>query len=105
MATKRTTPRRSAAEWRQLIEAQAASGLSRRAFCERHGLAVSTFGYWKRKLRQAGPALEAEGQGQASAPGWLEVTGLLEAAASPATGRWQIELDLGHGLCLRLRQG
>ncbi len=38
---------------------QAASGLSRKAFCEGSGIALSTFAYWKRKLRtkrDGGPA-------------------------------------------------
>ena len=41
--------RRSADEWRQLIEQQASSGLSGLAFCQQHGLLVKTF-YRQRKL-------------------------------------------------------
>ena len=42
---------RAAADWATLIEGQAASGLAQRDFCKNEGLAVSTFAYWKRKLR------------------------------------------------------
>ena len=41
--------RRSADEWRQLIEQQAGSGLSGLAFCQQHGLQAKTF-YRQRKL-------------------------------------------------------
>jgi putative transposase len=41
--------RRSADEWRQLIEQQADSGLSGLAFCRQHGLLAKTF-YHQRKL-------------------------------------------------------
>ena len=41
--------RRSADEWRQLIEQQASSGLSGLAFCQQHGLLAKTF-YRQRKL-------------------------------------------------------
>lgn len=51
-------PRRSPAQWQGLIERQAASGLSQAAFCAREGAAVSSFQYWKHRLRQA-PAARA----------------------------------------------
>jgi putative transposase len=41
--------RRSADEWRQLIEQQASSDLSGLAFCQQHGLLAKTF-YRQRKL-------------------------------------------------------
>lgn len=41
--------RRSADEWRNLIEQQAGSGLSGLAFCQQHGLLAKTF-YRQRKL-------------------------------------------------------
>jgi putative transposase len=41
--------RRSADEWRQLIEQQAGSGLSGLAFCQQQGLLAKTF-YQQRKL-------------------------------------------------------
>ena len=38
--------------WRQLIERWQHSGLSVRAFCQRHRLAVPSFYAWRRTLRQ-----------------------------------------------------
>ena len=105
MGTHRRRTRRSAIEWRRLIEMQAASGLSQNAFCAQQGLSRATFGYWKRKLRQAESTQGPVGGGEANASDWIDVSALLGGAAAPPGGSWQIELDLGNGLCLRLRQG
>lgn len=49
------------ARWRQTFDRQRASGLSIRTFCERERIAVSTFGWWRRKLAASrggdGPAV------------------------------------------------
>ncbi len=94
--------RRSRAEWRQLIDAQASSGLTQKAFCERAGVSLATFGYWKRKLRAEAPCTSTEpGTETVSCADWIE----LPIEGSATGGGWQIELALGNGLCLRLRQG
>ena len=36
---------------RQLMERYAASGMTRRAYCAQHGIAVSTLDYWRLKRR------------------------------------------------------
>jgi transposase-like protein len=36
-------------EKRRLIEAYAASGMTRREYCAQHGIAVSTLDYWRSK--------------------------------------------------------
>ena len=37
--------------WQCHISAWESSGISQREYCRQHSLALSTFGYWKRKLR------------------------------------------------------
>ena len=95
--------RRNKAEWQRLIDEQAASGLTQKAFCEQADIPVATFGYWKRKLKRTDPSRsDEEVTTQAvSLDDWIE----LPAAASASPSGWHIELDLGGGLCLRLRQG
>ena len=93
--------RYSRTDWQRLIDEQGVSGLTQRAFCAQAGVAVATFGYWKRKLRADSVGLA---DGSASARGgslndWLE---LAPEVSEPARG-WHIELDLGNGVCLRLR--
>lgn len=89
---------RSAAEWAQLIEQQRECGQTQAAFCRRRGLSRSTFQYWKRRLREesAPPVMP-----------WMELVPPGDPApAADATGgvrgSWEIELDLGDGICLRL---
>lgn len=49
MGRRKRDPRRER-RWREIIERQAASGLSVRAFCRREGLGESSYWYWKREL-------------------------------------------------------
>ena len=42
--------RRTAAQWRKLIERFDRSGQTRGKFCAANGLALSTFDLWRRKL-------------------------------------------------------
>jgi len=83
--------RRGHAEWQRLIEAQRTSGLGQQAFCDQRELSLSTFQNWKRRLSIAPtlPELPAA---------WVELPARLDVP-----GGWQIELDLGGGVTLRLR--
>jgi len=59
MARTQIRRRRPPAQWQALIAAYAASGESLRAFCARHGLAVSTFRHWLARLGQTTPVSAA----------------------------------------------
>lgn len=87
-----TNTRRDRSEWERLMTQYEAGDLSQRMFCERHGLAYSTFGYWRKQLRQL-----AYNENQP--------TSLIELPMLP-TGEsrgWRVELDLGNGMVLRLK--
>lgn len=94
--SKSTRTRRTADQWRTLISEHAESGLSQEAFCKRKQLALSTFANWKRRLATE-PDLEAECAPDPST--WIDLGSL----GARSTG-WDIELDLGGGVCLRLRR-
>jgi putative transposase len=89
-----------------LVGAFGRSGLSRRAFCARHAIALSTFDWWCRRLaRGAGEPVAAQEEAQAL---FLELDAPLAATASnikPASPAWDLELELGAGVVLRLRRG
>ena len=59
--------RRSAEEWRGIFERQAASGLPAAAFCQREGIAHSSYARWRTQLahaaRDAGAAPSPIGAG------------------------------------------
>jgi hypothetical protein len=52
------TNRRS--EMRRVVEEFAASGLTRREFCSRRGLALTTFDYWRGQLRSTPRLVKVE---------------------------------------------
>ena len=92
--------RRSKAEWQTLIEQQQSSHLSQKLFCQQQNVSVATFGYWKRKLKQEAALQPTGNEATSSSDAWLELP-------SPGSGKvmgsgWRIELDLGHGVSLRL---
>ena len=89
--TPRRHVRRSRSDWQQLIDEQARSGQSQRAFCAARALSAKSFQHWKRQLAAtAAPA----------AP-WVELGALPER---PVISAWELELALGDGVCLRLRR-
>ncbi len=79
-------------EWIQLMDAYEAGGLTQRQFCEHHGLAYSTFSYWRKRLSPA-----------AATDAGIEP--LIELPLLPITrpSAWRLELDLGQGVILRLK--
>jgi len=95
--SKTTRIRRTAAQWRTLMTEQAESGMSQEAFCKHNRLALSTFANWKRRLASQPDAQE---QGTPPPSTWIDLGSL--GARNIA---WDIELDLGDGICLRLRRG
>jgi hypothetical protein len=48
---------RSKEEIRSLVEGFAKSGMTRRGYCAKHGLAMTTFDYWRRARRRQKPKL------------------------------------------------
>ena len=50
--------RRTAAQWRELVERFERAGQSRGEFCAAHRLALSPFDLWRRKLRATPAAVE-----------------------------------------------
>lgn len=78
---------RSRAQWQGLLAAYDQRTVTCRAFCAQAGVSPSTLDYWRRKLRDEGPA----------------TAGFIELAGGEA-GRsgWEVELALGDGVVLRL---
>ena len=84
--------RRDRSAWEQLMAQYEAGDLSQRIFCEQQGLAYSTFGYWRKQLRQS-----AHNETQ---PASLIELPMLSTGESRD---WRVELDLGKGMVLRLK--
>jgi len=104
--TTRNKPgRRSASEWRALMQAFSRSGVTRSQFCTRHGVALSTFDWWRSRLRR-----ESATRSESNTPPTPASALFVELAqeAKPiavVSANWDVELDLGCGVFLRLRRG
>ena len=94
--SRTTRTRRTPGQWQELIDEQSGSGLSQVAFCKRKRIALSSFANWKRKLSVTSSARKE------SAPDPSAVIDLGSLGAERSG--WDIELDLGGGICLRLRR-
>jgi putative transposase len=101
--TRNKQGRRSAGEWRALMRAFSHSGETRTQFCERHGVALSTFAWWRSHLRHESTAVSETSPAPASAL-FVELT-QAEPPVATVSARWDVELELGSGVFLRLRRG
>ncbi len=98
-----TSPRtrRSATQWKTLIDNFETSPLSLTEYCKQHAIASSGFYYWKKRLnsqshtptpKQPKPFIEFIAPHFANQP-----------AVNIEAVKWRMELDLGHGIILRVR--
>ncbi len=89
---------RTQRQWKALLEEFNDSGLTRSAFCKKHRIATSSLYRWQQ--------LFAEQTGGAT--DFIDVTQPLSSTAPPPPAHardndWQVELELGAGIVLRLR--
>jgi hypothetical protein len=103
-AVVRVSGKRGEAQWHALVSAFEKSGTSRRAFCARHGVALSTFDWWRKRLR-AVPREAHAGRAERDAL-FVELTAPAAALADSrrVVPAWDLELELGAGMVLRLRR-
>jgi hypothetical protein len=88
-----TRTHRSESDWQTLIQQQSVSGSSVRAFCKQHQIGDQSFYHWRKRLATLSvktPTIDL-----------IDITSLVDASPS---ARWHIELDLGDGIKLNLRQ-
>jgi hypothetical protein len=95
--------RRTASQWQQLFDAHEGSGLTRKQFCQQHLLALSTFDYWRHKLKKQIAKVDDQ------EPIFVELTDCddlcdqVESDHNAPSSPWAIELQLGDHIILRLR--
>jgi hypothetical protein len=75
--------------WRKVVARQRGSGLSVKGFCQQEGVAVASFFYWKRRIREQGsdpqPAVQfAPVRVVAQEPARSETGGVIEIRLSRA---------------------
>jgi putative transposase len=96
--------KRSVAEWRALVRAYAQRSGTAPEFCREHGVAVSTLDWWRRRLQKEPGSV---GPGRRRRAATTQPVSFIElpAVSSAARTQWDIELELGEGMVLRLRRG
>ncbi len=88
--------RRSRDQWREIVRRGEASGLSVEAHCAAESVSTASYYLWRRRLgRERGVE---EGAPEPS-PRFVE----LGALAAP--GGWEVALELGGEVVLRIRRG
>ena len=98
---------RDAQAWWAIVQRQMESGLSQVAFCAAEELSVSSLQNWKRKFVREGRLSETR---PVPASPWFAELAVPEPGiepeppAGPAPPAWQIELELGGGVVLRIHR-
>ena len=87
---------RTQEQWKALLDEYNTSGLTRAAFCKKHRIATSSLYRWQQLFEHASNA------------DFIDVTEPLANAPKPhpvpvRDNDWQVELELGAGIVLRLR--
>lgn len=85
--------RRSADQWKNLIDDQRNSGLSATRYCEQHNLGYASFCQWRKRLCSKATAPTEQ------LPAFLEVGAPLGVPENP---HWIVELQLGPDTVLRI---
>ena len=94
---KKTKTWRSKAQWKALLDEFPTSGLTKSAFCKKHQISTGSLHKWQNYFDDQSPAAE-----------FINITKPIAKATSvqpaPKTdSHWQVELDLGAGVVLRVR--
>lgn len=96
------------ARWRELLGQFLAGGETVEAFCQREGVAKSSFQRWRLRLEGGAAPRSASAAGQ-QVPQQLRASfvelGALSLPVAPSAQRLEITLDLGGGVTLRVARG
>ena len=87
-------PRKTRSQWLGIITEFNQSHSPARVFCEDHDLAYGTFAKWRHRFAK-------NTQKKTEPSGLIEL--IQPASPQPEPEYWQVELELGNGMTLRLR--
>ena len=89
--------KRSREAWHRIMASYEASGLTQKEFCSQNDVAPSSFAKWRQKLLG-----DCGSDGQHLEKSLFMALPLQRML--PEAPSWDIELDLGNGMALRLRK-
>ena len=86
------------ASWRQLIAQYETGSLTQKSFCQQHRISVSSFHKWRHRFKHE------------DADHFIDISKAIvpthhtsESAVEQESSVWQVELELGQGMVLRVR--
>ena len=91
----KTRIQRTREQWKALVDEFATSGTTKAAFCKKHRIATSCLYRWQKVFAE-----------QTVLAGFIDITQAGATPEPPAADnnkQWQVELELGAGIVLRLR--
>ena len=91
---RRSRVRRSAPEWQDIFQQFSHSGQTQEVFCAEQSLALSTFNRWRQRLADVTDLAVDQ------TASFIELS---SCEAPPSTMPWDVELQLGAEIILRLR--
>jgi transposase-like protein len=91
-----TRTQRTRVQWKSLVDDFTNSGLTKTAFCRKHGIATSCLYRWQKIF--AGNSLASD---------FIDITGPIAStlptpSLADTSPHWQVELELGAGIVLRV---
>ena len=92
--------RRSSAQWQQIIEDQAQSGLSAPQYCQTHQVSYASFSKWRQHFSGTKTSSDSPHSDFIDLSQVPTLSG-----SSSGSERWNITLCLGDGVELRLSRG
>jgi len=85
--------------WRQLITLYETGSLTQKRFCQQHRISVGSLHKWRHRFKQDEAANHFIDIGRAVVPTQHKS----QPSVEPERSAWQVELDLGQGMVLRVR--
>jgi hypothetical protein len=93
--TRQSRVRRTPAEWQDIIHRYEKSSQTQEVFCADHALALSTFSRWRSRLAGSFDVTDNRAE-------FVELSSATDPRSAPQAS-WDVELQLGAGIILRLR--
>ena len=94
IVTRKSYTRRSTEQWQALITLSEQSSLSDKEFCIEHKINTSSFYKWRKAL-----------QIDSLSPDFINITAAIDPPVKPLNIDWQVEIELGNGVILRVKAG
>ena len=104
---EKTSRRRDASTWREIVDRQVQSGSTATEFCEREGLSLASFYGWRSKLRGKSDADSgAVTVTEKPKPAQTNPGRFIDLGALGMSGpRIEVRLELGGGVALQVVRG